>query len=277
MPALRSGDAVGGAHTITGTLPTLADVIAFKEGTAEFDHGYYRFISHPRLRRLEEELKSRFRCRHCRLTESLETALLELLLCLRRPGARSRIVILKEEGAALPFSDVSFLPACDRQGISVLVLQKGSGIPADLGRDDVLLVMLGDRPAGAAAPAAEEAPPSVATIVAVVASTSHRLPEPPLDVPGVKFWVLGLHAAQGAAQAGAVLGNADRVMDGLREQMKRRGPILSSRAADLSKKPVSANALTPIARICPAGESDIRATGQSNTNATTTEVITQRF
>ena len=242
MAELRKVQAVGGAHTITGTLPTLADLTAFKEGTAEFDHGYYRFVSHPRLRRLEEELKSRFRCRHCRLAESLETSLLELLLCLRRPGTPSRIVILAEEGATPPFSDVTFFPACDREGVTVLLLPKGCGIPADLGRDDVLLAVLGERPRGPDAPAAEVAggtaaaaegaPASGATIVAVMSSTGHRLPEPPPDVPGVRFWVLGLHAARDAAQAGAVLGNADRVMDGLYQQMKRRGPILSSRAAD---------------------------------------------
>jgi cystathionine beta-lyase/cystathionine gamma-synthase len=232
--SLRPGEAVGGAHTITGTLPTLADVVAFKEGTANLDHGYYRFISHPRLRRLEDELKGRFHCRHCRLAESLESALLELLLCLRRPGTRSRIVILKEEGAVLPISDAAFLPACDREGVTVLALEKGQGIPADLGRDDVLLVALRDKGDAAMAPEAPAttAPASAATVVAVLSSTGGRLPAPPPDLPGVKFWVLGLCAAQNAARAGAVLGNVDRVMDGLHEQMKRRGPILSSRAAD---------------------------------------------
>ena len=232
----QPGAAVGGDHAITGTLPTLADVIAFKEGTAELDHGYYRFISHPRLRRLEDELKARFRCRHCRLTESLESALLELLLCLRKPGTVCRIVVLREEGAALPVSDTSFLPACDREGVSVLVLEKAQGIPVDLGRDDVLLVGLREKEdaAGArAAPAvAEQGPASAATVVAVLSSTGGRLPVAPAEVPGVKFWVLGLHAAHDAAQAGAVLGNTDRVMDGLRQQLKRRGPILSSRAAE---------------------------------------------
>jgi cystathionine beta-lyase/cystathionine gamma-synthase len=233
---LQPGAAVGGDHTITGTLPTLADVIAFKEGTAELDHGYYRFISHPRLRRLEDELKARFSCRNCRLTESLQSALLELLLCLRTPGTRSRIVILKEDGAVLPISDATFLPACDREGVSVLVLEKGQGIPPDLGRGDVLLVGLREKEdAGATraeTAAADPGPASAATVIAVLSSTDGRLPVPPPDVPGVKFWVLGLHAAKAAAQAGAVLGSADRLMDGLRQQVKRRGPILSSRAAD---------------------------------------------
>ena len=239
----QPGAAVGGDHTITGTLPTLDDVIAFKEGTAELDYGYYRFISHPRLRRLEEELSARFHCRHCRLAESIESALLELLLCLRAPGAKSRIVILEDEGATLPIRDSTFLPACDREGVSVIALEKGQVIPADLVRDDILLVGLREREEEAAtrgtAAGPESEQGSAATVVAVMSSAEGRLPVAPADVPGVKFWVLGLRSANGTAQAGAVLGNADRVMDALRQQMKRRGPILSSRAADCLLDPAS--------------------------------------
>lgn len=197
---IRQGEAVGGDYAITGTLPTLDDVIAFKEGTAEFDHGYYRFVSHPRLRRLEDALKSRFGCRHCKLTESLETALLELILCLRKPGSQTRIVIMQREGAAALFSDESFLPACDRDGISVLAgdLESAQG----------------------------------ATVVAVVRSEGGELPALPAWAKGARYFVLGLGDAHGCVQGGAVLGNADRVMDKLAQQVKRRGAILSSRAAD---------------------------------------------
>ena len=122
----RQGGAVGGDYAITGTLPTLDDLIAFKEGTAKFEHGYYRFVSHPLVRRLEDKLKRRFGCRYCKLTESLEIALLELILCLHKPGASCRIVVLKGEGAVVPFTSAEFLPACDREGISVLVLEPGN-------------------------------------------------------------------------------------------------------------------------------------------------------
>ena len=64
---LRQGEAVGGEHAITGTLPTLDDVIAFKEGNAAFEYGYYRYVSHPYLKRIEDQLKEVFACRHCRL------------------------------------------------------------------------------------------------------------------------------------------------------------------------------------------------------------------
>jgi cystathionine gamma-lyase len=202
----RPGQAVGGNYSITGTLPTLADVIAFKEGTAEFDHGYYRFVSHPRLRELEEALKSRFHLRHCRLTESFEIALVELLICLHRPGVQSRIVLLKGTDAAPPFTNSAFLPACEREGVSFSVIENADQVPPDLGRDDA--------------------------VVAVLRSSNGRLPEPLPDTPNVKFYVLGLRAARDGEQAGAVLSNADRVMARLAEQLRRRGPILSARSAD---------------------------------------------
>jgi len=195
----RPGQAVGGDYSITGTLPTLADVIAFKEGTAEFDHGYYRFVSHPRLRELEETLKSRFHFRHCRLTESFEIALLELLICLHPPGSRTRIVILKQKDAAPPFTDTAFLPACEREGLSLVYTE-------DPGKDDA--------------------------VIAVLRAEVGRLPEPLPAAPSVKFYVLRLGTARDAEQGGAVLSNAERVMARLAEQVKRRGPILSARCAD---------------------------------------------
>jgi cystathionine beta-lyase/cystathionine gamma-synthase len=201
----RQGGAVGGEYSITGTLPALDDVIAFKEGTARFDHGYYRFVTHPRLRELENELKARFKCRHCRLTESLETALLELILCLRKPGTETRIVILRGEGVPVHFSELGFLPACEREGVTVVTVELGKGAPSDF------------------APGA--------TVIAVVAAAGDALPSAP-ELPGVRFFVVGLGAPQSCLHAGAVLSNADRVMDRLAVQMKRRGPSLSSRAAE---------------------------------------------
>lgn len=218
----RQGGAVGGDYAITGTLPTLDDLIAFKEGTAKFEHGYYRFVSHPLVRRLEDELKRRFGCRYCKLTESLEIALLELILCLHKPGASCRIVVLKGEGAVVPFTSAEFLPACDREGISVLVLEPGAEVPSDLDRTDIVLA-----PAGSAEQAART---TAASVVSVLVAEDDTLPGP-LELQGVRFCVAGLSATRDCVRAGAILGNADRVMDRLADQVKRRGPTLSSRTA----------------------------------------------
>ena len=217
--AYRQGGAVGGDYAITGTLPTLDDVIAFKEGTAKFDHGYYRFVSHPLVRRLEDELKSRFGCRHCKLTESMQVALVELILCLHKPGAPCRIVVLEGVEAAVPFS-LELLPACDREGIVVLGPDNSAELPSDLDRTDIVLA-----PVGSAERAAQA---TAAVVVAVIAAGADGLPGP-LVLQGVRFAVAGLRAP--GVKAGAVLGNADRVMDRLKVQVKRRGPTLSSRTA----------------------------------------------
>ena len=220
----RQGGAVGGAYAITGTLPTLDDLIAFKEGTAKFDHGYYRFVSHPLVRQLEEELKRRFACRSCKLTESLQTALLELVLCLHKPGTPCRIVVAQGQGATAPFTDLGFLPVCDREGISITVIEAGGGLPADLDRGDIVLA-----PASVAERAAAA---TAAAVVSVHVAEDHTLPSPP-DLPGVRLHVVGLRASRDGAGAGAVLGNAERVMDRLRDQVKRRGPTVSARTAAL--------------------------------------------
>jgi cystathionine beta-lyase/cystathionine gamma-synthase len=228
---LRQGAPVGGEFAITGTLPTLDDLIAFKEHTAEFNHGYFRFISHPHLRRLEEALKSRFACRHCRLTESLQSALLELFLCLHSPGTACRILMLATEESEAPFISTRFLPACERQDFTLLA-GEGGCLPSDLGRDDVVLVVPGsNRPVPSAIlEAAQSAQAAGAAVVVVLTSTGSELPAP-LEVPAAKFHALGLFGP-GGLTAGAVLSSADRVMDRLADQVKRRGAVLSARAAD---------------------------------------------
>jgi len=217
----RQGDAVGGAYAITGTLPTIADVVAFKESTATFDHGYYRFVSHPHLRRLEAELKTRFQCRHCRLAESYQTALLELILCLHPTGRPGRIFVLGSFPEATALADGRFLPACEGDGLSIMTLQDPSRVPADLGRQDILVL----GPGADAGPTARIAREHGASVVAAI-------PTPLSEPPEAQFFVLGLSDVDGGALGGAVLGNADRVMDRLAEQMKRRGPVLSSRVAE---------------------------------------------
>ncbi|MGO9308567.1 MAG: PLP-dependent transferase [Spirochaetia bacterium] len=221
---LRKGEAVGGDYAITGTLPTLDDVIAFKEGTGEFDHGYYRFVSHPRVRRLEEALKRNFTCRHCKLTDSLPTALLELMLCLHEPGVPGRIVVGETARSLWPFEDTRFLPACEGEGFSLLF-----DLPPDLGRGDILVI--GARSDGSATPAETGG----ATVIAVAGPPPDRrggeLPAAHA-LPGVRFFVVALGSPGESVHAGAVLGNSDRVMDRLAQQVKRRGPILSSRAAE---------------------------------------------
>ena len=230
---MRKGDPVGGRYAVTGTLPTLADVVAFADGSSGFDHGYYRFVSHPHLRRVESALRERFSCRHCRLAESPEAALLELLVCLRPAEAPLRIEVLREPGTAVPLSDESFLPAADRAAVSVRVRAPGDSGVETLSRGDIVVVVLpGDSVTPALAAAAQQAAAHGVAVITYAAD----MPREHVEVPGARFHVVGLRSEPGGGEpplrGGALLSSVDRVMDRLALQWRRRGPVLSSRAAE---------------------------------------------
>jgi len=211
---------VGGEFSVTARLPTLADVIAFKEGTSSPDFGYYRYVSHPYLRAIQSELEGRFGCRHCRLAESPQVALLELLLCLGDPTGTTRLRILAVEGAPPPLSDTGFFSANDAAGFRI------AAAASELQRGDVLVLALlrGTDVPPAAGQEARRAAEAGASVVVVLPEPFEGMPR----VEGAKFWVTGLG---GERRGGAVLGASDRVMGRLSEAMRRRGPYLSAREA----------------------------------------------
>ena len=231
---IRQGEAIGGPYAVTGTLPSLADVTAFTDGSARFDVGYYRFVSHPHLRRVESILKDTYRCRHCRLAESPEIALLELLLCLRAPGAPARVVVLKDTDASAPIADESFFAPGDREGLTVLVHGPSPSPAPELGRGDILILVprTGSPVPRSLAEQARRASDAGASAILY----GEFPPDRPTDVPGARYHVVGLRAEHPsgcpAVRAGAVLGSSDKVMSRLALLMRRRGPILSSRAAE---------------------------------------------
>jgi len=218
IPLHEPSLAVGGEFAVTASLPRLDDVIAFMEGTAAFEYGYYRYVSHPYLRKTEEGLKALFGCRHCRLAGSREIALLEILLCLHAPGTRTGIAVIPCEGTAMPFRDTGFFPACDAAEFELLP----RGRPP--GREDVLLlcVRTGEPIAPARIEEVRRAGEDGATVVVMLSDAPARKPE----VPGARFWITPL---PGDGHGAAVLGAADRVMDRLAQRMRRRGLWLTPR------------------------------------------------
>jgi O-acetylhomoserine (thiol)-lyase len=86
--------------------------------------------------------------------------------------------------------------------------------------------------------------------VVVLTAEEGALPVPTPAAAAAKFIVLGLRA--GGLRAGAVLGSSDRIMDALAEQMKRRGPILSSRVAAVFAGCGPAGGATSVAAADPA-------------------------
>jgi cystathionine gamma-lyase len=214
---------VGGEHAITGTLPTIADVVAFKEHTAFFGSGYYRFVPHPFLRQIADSLQTRFGCRHCRLAESPEAALRELLLCLHTPSTPQRLIVDADKAGASPVRDLEFFPPWHRHGLSVE--------PADsaTARNDILLLVVNaSGPILAEAPRrARDAHERGATVIVMCPGAGGEVPA----IPDAQYWIVSLSSRQPGVRGGAILGSSDRVMAKLTEQMKRHGALLSSRDA----------------------------------------------
>jgi cystathionine beta-lyase/cystathionine gamma-synthase len=220
QPAREESRAVGGEFAVTARLPALSDVVEFEEGTSAPDFGYYRYVPHPYLRAIQERLEAVFGCRHSRLVESREVALLELLLCLRRSAGRTKLCVLRAEGADAPVRDTGFFAPVDEEDFHI------SASAADLGRGDVLVLaaVRGERISASQLQEAHRAAASGVTVVAVMTEPPPRAPQ----IEGVKFWVTGLG---GERRGGAVLGASDRVMGRLSLAMRRRGPYLSAREA----------------------------------------------
>ena len=214
---------VEGEFAVSATLPTLQDVIGFKEGTVEFAQGYYRFLPHPRLRELEKTLKDRFHCRHCRLGESLESVIHELL-SLEGPRPGGRLWIYRDE-AGSGWNPGSLL----FEGMDCRELSQA--VPPDIAAADVVL-LTGKDPARLlerAGDVVRRAEESGARVVVVVPDLPLRMQVP--ETPAVRFWVTGLSTDGSRVKAGAVLSSLDRPMNRLGEWMKRHGAILSSRNA----------------------------------------------
>ncbi|HUJ74920.1 MAG TPA: hypothetical protein VL359_08680, partial [bacterium] len=171
-PAREESRAVGGEFAVTGRLPTLSDVMAFKEGTSSPDFGYYRYVSHPYLRRIQEDLQQRFDCRHCRLAESREVALLELLLCLGDPAGITRFRVISAGGARSPLEGTGFFSPSDAAGFQLVT------DVSELRRGDILVLALPGAGEVPPAPAQEarRAAESGASVVVVLAESPPRPP-----------------------------------------------------------------------------------------------------
>lgn len=212
---------VGGGHAITGTLPTIADVVAFKEHTAFFGSGYYRFVPHPFLRQVAAGLQARFGCRHCRLAESPEAALRELLLCLHTPSLPQRLIVAADPAGEPPVRGVDFFPPWYRFGLSV------EAADSAIARNDILLLVVDASSTGEASRQARAARERGATVIVMCPGAAGKVPA----IPDTQYWIVALSSGQPGVRGGAVLGSSDRVMAKLTEQMKRHGALFSSRDA----------------------------------------------
>jgi cystathionine beta-lyase/cystathionine gamma-synthase len=75
-----------GIHGITGTMDTVQINIDFEEGKLELDRGYVRFVIHPFVRQLEQQIATRYQAPKALSFHSVESACFVLLDAMYKTG-----------------------------------------------------------------------------------------------------------------------------------------------------------------------------------------------
>ncbi|HKJ69405.1 MAG TPA: hypothetical protein VKA68_15715, partial [bacterium] len=219
---------MGGEFAVAGTLPTIQDVIDFKEGNHRYKYGYYRFVDHPYLKRITQALRKFYTTRHCLLMTSPETAFYELIDHLITGAEIEHIAVIGEhqtpsidwENAFHSFPEIrpkiyppgeAVHQSKDTTTDTIWILAVHN--PGEFLRsNDSLSAHLAERHA---------------PLILFADHLKADLPE----FNGKQFAVIDMFPGDETLAGAAILGNADRMMLGLRNRLKQRGPMLSSRNA----------------------------------------------
>jgi len=220
----RPGEPVHGEHAVTGTLPTLQDVVDFKEGTGAYRYGYYRFVEHPYLRVLKRKLTGQFPFRNCLLYCSQETALIEICGYIMQGSSECNIRTLNPDQIFTSDHFSKFFPPFTPCAVTEINGETG------FRNGDILLFSLPEpsHSTHAAATLVNRAKTAGCSTLCYSAGTTDLtgIPEDQID-----YLILPLAGDDRYISGSAVLSNNDRHMTALRERHKRRGPLLSSREA----------------------------------------------
>ncbi|MGK5091059.1 PLP-dependent transferase [Deltaproteobacteria bacterium TL4] len=223
----RHFETVGGKHAVTAQLPRLEDIIDWQEGRCELSSGYYRFVDHPLLYRLQQGLQHYYEVRNCWGYTSFQAALMELLdyLLLSKPEMTLKVITTAgtEEERYVKES----LPGLQTTMLQTTADQLKALEPWSQKKDDILVVAMKDP-----RPFIEGQLSFLQQIkkqrIPVVVCSNH-LPSAPLLAEGSTYWVSNISFGSHTIEGGVILSNADRQMAELNERRKRRGTVLSSR------------------------------------------------
>ncbi|MBF0240731.1 MAG: PLP-dependent transferase [SAR324 cluster bacterium] len=229
----RQVDPVGGKYTVTAVLPTVEDILDWQEGRCSFNYGYYRFIDHPLIHTLQEELARYYHIKNCMAYTTHQCALMELLDYLLLAKPRMTIKVIHEQ-ANDPL--LNRLEQLQTNIVQVLPADINKLQPLSAGKDEIILL---------AVPSPDSLIEQESSFfelvrqqrIPVIVSTS-ELPETTWDTATITYRVCELDSEK-RIQGGVILSNADRPLAALRELRKQKGPVLSSRNLDALKQNIS--------------------------------------
>ncbi len=232
-----------GEFAVAGTLPTVQDVIDFKEGTHQYQYGYYRFVDHPYLREIKQALAKFYHRRHCIVMTSPQTAFYELFEHLIAGAGIPHVTVLTDQHTdsidwrnafqsypgvkphiyRMQEPDITRSQPIDEGTIWIIsvddygnIIRMNDSFIAQITKQQAPLILFADH-------------------------LESELPE----LKEKQFSIVNLLPGNGTLGGAAILSNSDRTMMALQNRMKQRGPILSSRNAarilSADPPPVEAN------------------------------------
>ena len=236
---------LGGTFGVSGILPTIDFIHEWKNGKRELEYGYFRFIPHKHVTKLQNEFSIRRQVRHALAYCSGRAALLELVSYLLDSRPKTNFHLASAEtflSDALQKMEISY------SSFHFNKLPESENYSAKEG--DVLFL-------------APEDPESfvrentewlgkfkrlrVPVIIFGKLNSGFWQPNFQNDWPdGLTYWVSGFTVPESkelpsGIQGGVILSNNDRQMAELAELRKRRGAILSARDAAVYSEMITEN------------------------------------
>ena len=243
-----SSGLLGGTFGVTGILPTLDFIHEWKNGKRELEYGYFRFIPHKQVIKLQKEFGARMQVRHALTYCSGRAALMELISYLQDSRSQINLHIASTESFivdALKSLEIIGLP------FNFNKLPEADNFTAKGG--DVILICPEDPESFVLTNAdwlGKFKRFRVPVIVFAELGSKFRQPGLQKGWPnGPTYWVAGFSLPESKSlpfgiRGGVIMSNNDRQMAELEELRKRRGAVLSARDAAVFCKSFAENAET---------------------------------
>ena len=248
----RQAEPVNGPFSITATIPTLDEIVAWQEGHCHFNFGYYRFIDSPQLCRIQEGLQIHYQIRHCLLYTSFKSAAMELLDYLMMSKPQMRIKLVSDWDGGAPFSIESSLAALNTTIYPVTPAQLETLLPFSKEKEELLVINVKDP--FTFIETYESFLQAAKSCRIPIIMLSAEFPQKQWPSGLINYWVFPLNQSSDTVNAGALLSNQDRQMKELKTLRMQRGPILSSRDASFFlgevKEPMQSHKEELIAQLC---------------------------
>ena len=218
---------VGGRFGVAATLPTTEHVMAYEEGTIQLPQGYYRLVTHPCTKAIQQSCQAFYDIRHAILFPSLAASLTEYIDYLQLSRPDLTVIVVRETDTSLNVTSIVSATSAHVVQVSAYGGLTPNLPATTLTPESLVLLVVGDPQH------LVEKELSWFKLArkqrAILAGVSPLPPNRPWPLGHIPHWFCGLGQPAPGIDGGAHLTRIDMQADEIRERQKKRGPILSAR------------------------------------------------